>query len=163
VCYVAPTPGPYRLEISLVFANTFQVMTSRDHSLARGYVNCRPAVSTQLYVEGPEDFSLFAHRKRLPECTLQILADTKAAGFWVGTRGCRRRARIRHMEPAEMLKCLHRKSVLFLGDSEMRFTYGVLQTFLSLRSRADFLLFLENSQLAHRVHSREPPPTFQVL
>jgi len=57
--------------------------------------------------------------------------------------------RVRQLEPAEMVKCLDGKTVLFLGDSEMRYTYGVLQTFLSMRSRADFLQWLEN----HSWHS----------
>lgn len=149
VCYAAPQPGVYRLHIALIFTNAFEIMTGRDPALSDGYVNYSMAVTSSVYIKGPGGFSLSKERRRLPECTLQILTKSKAGGFWVGDEWRPAACRVRQLEPAEMVKCLDRKAVLFLGDSEMRYTYGVLQTFLSMRSRGDFLQWLEN----HSWHS----------
>lgn len=142
VCYVAPHPGVYRLELSLMFTNTFQVQTAMNASLAPGFAGYATAVSSRVEVTAPQGWKLWKHRRGLPVCSLARLAEAQTRGYWMGYTWIPYACRLRRLTPFSMIQVLNRKNVLFLGDSESRYLYGVLQLFLSSRSRESFLRFL---------------------
>jgi len=111
--------------------------------LASGFANYTTIVSTEVNIVGGKYFTLYRHRRRLPPCTLKILSESGNTGFWIGSTWMPDACRLKRLAPFSMIQLLNNKSILFLGDSEIRYMYGVFQTFISMRSRMAFLRFLE--------------------
>lgn len=138
VCFTAPTVGSYQLDVRLVFVNTDAILASADGPAGQGFANYTRVLNTSVEVQGPAGYSLRKRRRTLPQCTHELLTETRNKGFWVANTWVPLKCWLRRLEPAEALRCLSGKRVLMLGNSQTRIAFGVLQAFLNSPSRDNF-------------------------
>ncbi|CAI5479043.1 unnamed protein product [Closterium sp. Yama58-4] len=175
VCYtVQRGGGVYEVVVTLPWTNAFLLRQAVNPKLASGFFrskvvaqrNITVAAATALHaLENGTDSTQMSKEQSLPRCTFSLLRESRHAGFWRGDTwhptACRLPAPI---TPARIGRCLHGKSVLILGDSEMRYLFGNLQMFLHYRTRCRYLKrYRRQPREVHRVRVRnvvfkEGPP-----
>ncbi|CAI6001063.1 unnamed protein product [Closterium sp. NIES-64] len=174
VCYtVQGGDGVYEVVVALPWTNAFLLRESVNPKLASGFFrskvvaqrNITVAASSALHALENGTGSTQMSEQSLPRCTFSLLRDSRHDGFWRGDTwhptACRLPAPI---TPARIGRCLHGKSVLILGDSEMRYLFGHLQLFLHYRTRCRYLKrYRRQPREVHRVRVRnvvfkEGPP-----
>ena len=77
-------------------------------------------------------------REKLPWCSLPLLTTSTNQGHWKGDQWEPARCRTRELEPAEILECLRGKSLLMVGDSQIRYIAAELMALLAARSRTSY-------------------------
>lgn len=77
-------------------------------------------------------------REKLPWCSLPLLTASTNQGYWKGNQWEPARCRTRELEPAEILQRLRGKSLLMVGDSQIRYIAAELMALLAARSRSSY-------------------------
>ncbi|CAI5990877.1 unnamed protein product [Closterium sp. NIES-65] len=78
-------------------------------------------------------------RATLPYCTPPLLTASHHSGYWMGHLWQPHACRLRRLSPPALHACFKGRSLLFLGDSQLRYTFGFLRLLLRFPSRAAFL------------------------
>ncbi|CAI5979743.1 unnamed protein product [Closterium sp. NIES-65] len=140
VCYQLPLPGRYVLSLHLLFSATFPLLRSNARtSFLGGFSNYTVVQSQAIQASAPPTFSLHAHRATLPYCTPPLLTASHHSGYWMGHLWQPHACRLRRLSPPALHACFKGRSLLFLGDSQLRYTFGFLRLLLRFPSRAAFL------------------------
>ncbi|GJP49150.1 hypothetical protein CLOM_g8400 [Closterium sp. NIES-68] len=140
VCFHLPLPGRYGLSLHLLFSSTFRLLRSNARGSNDGGFNNYTIVHSQtIHASAAPNYSLQEHRKSLPLCTPSLLAASHHAGFWASQLWRPHACRLHRLSPPAIARCFHARSVLLLGDSQVRYTFGFLRFFLRFPSREAFL------------------------
>ncbi|CAI5500594.1 unnamed protein product [Closterium sp. Naga37s-1] len=140
VCVQLPLPGRYTLSLHLLFSATSLLLRSNARTaFDGGFSNYTVVHSQPIQAWAPPTFSLHAHRASLPYCTPPLLTASHHAGYWMGHLWQPHACRLRRLSPPALHACFHGRSLLFLGDSQLRYTFGFLRFLLRFPSRAAFL------------------------
>ncbi|CAI7731208.1 unnamed protein product [Closterium sp. NIES-53] len=140
VCYQLPLPGRYVLSLHLLFSATFPLLGSNARtSFLGGFSNYTVVHSQAIQASAPRTFFLHAHRATLPYCTPPLLTASHHSGYWMGHLWQPHACRLRRLSPPAMHACFNGRSLLFLGDSQLRYTFAFLRFLLRFPSRAAFL------------------------
>ena len=77
-------------------------------------------------------------REKLPWCSLPLLTASANQGHWRGNQWEAARCRTRELEPGEILERVRGKSLLMVGDSQIRYIAAELMALLAARSRTSY-------------------------
>ena len=77
-------------------------------------------------------------RDKLPWCSPPLLTASSNQGHWRGNHWEPASCQKRELEPAEILEGLRGKSLLMVGDSQIRYIAAELMTLVAARSRASY-------------------------
>ncbi|CAI5495315.1 unnamed protein product [Closterium sp. Naga37s-1] len=75
----------------------------------------------------------------LPYCTPPLLSASHHSGYWMGHLWQPHACRLRRLSPPALHACFNGRTLLFLGDSQLRYTFGFLRFLLRFPSCAAFL------------------------
>ncbi|GJP40192.1 hypothetical protein CLOM_g24469 [Closterium sp. NIES-68] len=173
VCYTVHEHGLYSVRVALLWGNAFLLRQALNPALADGFFRSKvvaqqnitvAAAAASVAMENGTDSAPLSEQS-LPRCTFSILRDSRNPGFWRGDTWHPTACRLPDpIAPARIGRCLHGKSVLILGDSQMRYLFGNLQILLHYRTRCRYLRrYRRQPREVHRVRVKnvvfqdEPP------
>lgn len=143
LCFTPPVPGTYALAVRLGFVNYHEITTTRVVETNGGFAGYTLVLLADVSVTSADggEYNLWAYRGTLPVCTSQLLAESSNRGFWVAKTWMPQACRLTRMEPSGLLQCLNGKNILMIGDSEVRYLFGLLQLYASYPSRQAFITY----------------------